>query len=37
VKKILTLALAVAGAVWFSSRRKSAAQPDPWAQHSDSV
>ena len=37
VKKILTMALAVAGAVWFSNRRKSAAQPDAWAQHSDPV
>lgn len=36
VKKILILAAAVAGAIWFAGRR-SVAQPDPWARHSDTV
>jgi len=36
MKKILALAATIAGAIWLS-RRRTAAQPDPWAAHSDSV
>lgn len=36
VKKFLVLVAAVVGALWFAGRRK-AAQPDPWARHSDTV
>jgi len=37
MKKLIALAAAVAGAVWFANRRKAAQQPDSWAQHSDTV
>ena len=37
MKKILALGLAVAGAAWALSRKKSAPEPDAWAKASDPV
>lgn len=37
MKKLIALAAAVAGAVWFSKRRNASQQQDPWATHSDAV